>query len=128
MNNHSLKIILVLGFVLSLSLSSCVWEEHRLSTHPIENVSFSTDVLPIMNKNCMSIGCHNETGVSPKLTPEAARKVLIESKMIDISKPENSKFYQRMNDKECPMQKDNELTPRDSKTVLIWIAEGAKDN
>ncbi len=120
---------MLLVFIQSFMFLSCRLDNTRLSNHEVENVCFSTDIMPIIDKNCNSVGCHIEPNVTPKLSPAAtAYKDLINSELIDLSDPSNSEFYKRMTEVSNP---DSIQCPKDSNLsviILKWIKEGAKDN
>jgi hypothetical protein len=128
LKNQSLIALLVLGLVMSFSLVSCEWEEYKVSDIPIEEVSFSNDIMPIFNQSCNSVGCHNAGGIPPDLSPANGWQDLYDTDMIDLDNPANSELYVRMIDNASPMPLNGVLSPTVTNTVLVWIEEGAKDN
>lgn len=113
---------------MSLFLVSCEWEEYQVSTVEIKDVSFSTDIIPIFNQSCNSIGCHNEGGTAPDLSPANAFQSLWNTNMIDLDSPASSELYARMIDVQTPMPIDGVLSETVQRTVLVWIEEGSLDN
>lgn len=124
----SIKILVTLGFIVSFGLSSCEWKEYDPEADGIENVSFTNDIMPIFNQSCNTIGCHSENGIAPDLSPANAFQDLRDKNMIDLTTPENSELYIRMTDIKSPMPLDGILSGQKTKTVLVWIQEGAQNN
>ncbi|KAA3634941.1 MAG: hypothetical protein DWQ02_10555 [Bacteroidetes bacterium] len=125
---QSIFVLVLFFFGLSFFFFSCEWEEYEVSDIEISEVSFSEDVMPIFNQSCNSIGCHNDTGIPPDLSPANAYQDLFDTNMIDLNNPAQSELYVRMIDVQSPMPLDGILSETLTRTVLVWIEEGALDN
>lgn len=128
LNKRLVKILFSIGFLLSISLVSCEWNQYESDVVGIENINFSNDIMPIFNQNCNSIGCHNNGGVAPDLSPENAYQDLIDKNLIDLNSPPNSELYVRMTNVQAPMPISGVLSDKVLQTVLVWIEEGAQNN
>ena len=114
--------------MVSVGFFSCEYEEIEPVTELPENVSFQTDLIPIFNQSCNSVGCHNAGGISPDLSEGNAYTVLTTGDMLDLNNPENSILYKRMIDVQKPMPLSGILSKSQTNKVLVWIKEGALNN
>jgi len=92
-------------------------------------VSFSKNIVPILNNNCIS--CHGSSGSSAMTPPilEGANsyKNLFES--ADTVNPENSDLYLMVTAKASnPMPPSSGLSDYDAGMILKWMKQGAKNN
>jgi predicted Rdx family selenoprotein len=92
---------------------------------PEQQVSFATDILPIIQSNCQQVGCHPTSGGQFPLT---TYENIMENGDIESGKPNSSKLYQEINEGTMPKQPVAPLTDRNRKLIYIWIAQGAKNN
>ena len=91
-------------------------------------MSFKNDLIPLFNQSCNIVGCHSSGGIAPDLSEENAYQSLTSiADMIDLENPEKSEIYVRMIDTQNPMPMSGVLSYQ-SKQVLSWIKDGAKDN
>lgn len=119
---------LVVLFMLSLVAFSCTYEKIEIADELPQNVSFQNDLIPLFNRSCNSIGCHNAGGIAPDLSAENSYKSLTTvANMIDLETPENSVFYIRMIDAQRPMPLSG-VMPYESQQVLSWIKDDAQEN
>lgn len=130
--HHHIMILLRYKLLALLSLCifafSCTYEKIEPAADLPQNVSFKNDLIPLFNQSCNVIGCHSEGGISPDLSETNAYNSLSTiANMIDLDTPENSKIYMRMTDTQSPMPLSG-VMPYESKLVLAWIKEGAKNN
>ncbi|MFM7023051.1 MAG: hypothetical protein ACKOXB_08735 [Flavobacteriales bacterium] len=97
-----------------------------------ENISFSKDVLPILNAHCSTVGCHS--GTSPEgglnLSDSLAYKELLHpgSGYIDTLNPSFSLLYAQMKSTSLPMPPSGKLDDCKLETILQWIQQKAKNN
>jgi hypothetical protein len=93
-------------------------------------VSLSTDVIPLLSKNCALSGCHNTGGIKPDLSADKAYNTLINGNYIDLNNPENSELYLWLTGKKAaamPVGAANNPS-NINQYVLAWIKQGAKNN
>ncbi len=119
---------LILFSLLCIIVTSCTYEKIEEDTGLPENMSFKNDISPMFNANCNSVGCHNNGGISPDLSPaNAYAEITTISEMVNVGKPEESELYKRMIDVAKPMPMSGVLT-YESSQLLSWIRDGAKNN
>lgn len=97
---------------------------------PEQEVSFSQDILPIMQMGCQHAGCHGDSlNQQPKLT---TYEEVMEFGDIKPGDPHDSDLYERIidtdDDDRMPQPPYAPLNDRNTKLIYIWIAQGAKDN
>ncbi len=93
-------------------------------------VSFSQEVLPILQLNCTQSGCHGDSlNQMPRLTDYDGVMNLGE---IKPGKPYDSELYKRLisedDNERMPRPPYNPITDRNRKLIYMWIAQGAKNN
>ena len=127
--NHSNLLRFIVFIFMSIIIASCTYEKIEEEEGLPENVSFQNDLIPMFNASCNSVGCHNDGGIPPDLSPANAYKDLTSTAgMIDITTPENSELYKRMVDAAQPMPISGLLSTYQSDQVLSWITDGAIEN
>ncbi len=95
-------------------------------------VSFSNDVLPILNANCSISGCHTAGSSAGGLDMDASvaysRLMQPGSGYVDTINPNNSLLYTQLNNSSDIMPPSGKLS--DCKIALIqkWIQQKAKNN
>jgi hypothetical protein len=87
-----------------------------------EGVSFSEQVQPIFDANCVS--CHSG-GMDPDLKPGESYEFLMTNGYVDTLNPESSKIYVKLT---SPGPHESRATEADKLTILQWITEGAQNN
>lgn len=97
---------------------------------PEQQVSFSADIMPIMQQGCWHAGCHGDSlNAEFKLTDYDK---IMDKGEIEPGKPNNSKLYevitQTSGEDKMPADPYPALTERQIKLIYIWIAQGAKNN
>lgn len=97
---------------------------------PEEQVSFSTDIQPIIQQGCWHAGCHGDSlNGEFKLTDYDK---IMDKGEVEPGKPNNSKLYEVITltsgEDKMPQDPYPALTERQIKLVYIWIAQGAKNN
>ena len=117
------RYIFVLTGALVLILSACTKYQIPKPECPEDlptNVSFSGDIQPIFNANC--IVCHSG-GQAPDLSEGWAYDELTEGGYVDTDFPCESKIYQVFSGSHGGRANDDEVL-----TILGWITEGAQNN
>lgn len=126
--NHSTRLQFIIFIMISIAIASCTYEKIEEAEGLPQDVSFENDIIPMFNASCNSVGCHNDGGIPPDLSPaNAYADITTTTGMIDLTTPENSELYIRMIDVAKPMPMSGVL-PYESSQVLSWITDGAKDN
>jgi hypothetical protein len=97
---------------------------------PEQQVSFSADILPIMQMGCSHAGCHGDSlNQMPQLT---SYEEVMEFGQIEPGKPYESELFRRIietdSTERMPRLPYAPLNDRNQKLIYIWIAQGAKDN
>jgi hypothetical protein len=91
-------------------------------------VSFSQDIIPILNKSCNTSGCHSTGGQVPNLSASNAFNSLTIGNYLDKNAPGNSVLYLKMAGKKgIPMPITG---PNKDYNALVyaWIKQGASNN
>ena len=88
-------------------------------------VSFSGDIQPIFDKNCVS--CHKTGGTAPDLSPTKAYQSLNNSKYINAQSPDQSLIYKYVSPTATTHSRKH-YTATEAQYVLVWIEQGAKNN
>lgn len=115
-------LFVVLGAVLTGCYKDIITEADP--DGPPQQVSFSTELLPIFTKNCALSGCHVAGAHSPDLTEANAYKSLNNGVYVNTLIPKQSKLYEMIN---------GEMgiyipSPLDKRKVFDWIRNGAPNN
>lgn len=128
---RALKLLFIIVFA-ALLLGGCKYDFILEEEVPVidpndpnaEQVSFSTDILPIFQATCIS--CHKTGGQLPDLSAENAYTSINNKRYISTSSPESSLIYTRPN----PGNTDShaKYTATQAALVLGWIQQGAKNN
>jgi len=115
-------------FIITL-FSSCEKKYYVAPTEEIKNVSFSTDMQPFFDNNCVT-NCHDGNR-KPDLRSDFSWNALIDgtdnsgNKYVDTDNDESSILYTKIILGESMQQY---ATPVQRTMTLVWIQEGAKDN
>lgn len=92
------------------------------------DVTFTANVIPILEERCAISGCHNSNGISPDLTSDKAFNSLVNGQYIDLASPEQSLVYQFVSGKRSPAMPVGGTDPTIAATILAWIQQGAQNN
>lgn len=132
-NRKVLAIVSALVTIVVSGISGCAKDTTVIIDNPpaiTKTVSFSKDIVPILNQSCSISGCHNSGGHVPDLTQDKAYVSLKDGNYINTGIPENSEVYLWLTGKRAtgmPMG-----APKDpssiNELVLAWIKQGAKKN
>ena len=97
---------------------------------PEQQVSFHSDILPILRGSCQHAGCHSPFDPNAEFPLDSVITEVRE--YVKEGEPEDSEIYERITeedeDKRMPQVPYEKLTDRQIKLIYIWIAQGAKDN
>lgn len=107
---------------------SCLWFLHGCSHEGIpadrmEEVCFTTQVLPIFQNSCATAGCHDATTAKDNYIFTDYANIMKSITPGDASK---SKAYQAMTSHSETMPPDNPLPIDKRILVRLWIEQGAK--
>jgi hypothetical protein len=139
MNRFRLNNFLVL-ILLSLYVQSCAYNKgeavtpNSICNTTFSNLSFVSDIQPILTTNCAISGCHSGATPQGNLNLEASKAYATLSKKgsgyIDVSDPKGSVFYSSIVSISAPMPPNGmqALSACDLKRIETWMSEGAKDN
>lgn len=116
--------VLPLFTVLLMWISSCANYEKPVG-EPLEDVSFSENIIPYFETSCAYAGCHNTGGIPPDLTEDFAYASLNAGGYIDTDNPAQSLLYTKIAE---GGSMERYSTPQDTQMVLQWIEEGAENN
>lgn len=116
--------VLPLFTVVLMLISSCANYEKPVG-EPLEDVSFSENIIPYFETSCAYAGCHNTGGIPPDLTEEFAYASLNAGGYIDTDNPAQSLLYTKIAE---GGSMERYSTPQDTQMVLQWIEEGAENN
>jgi hypothetical protein len=121
------KIIFILAIAFTgISYFSCrhdpILPEHQ--------VSYATEIFPIISSNCWHSGCHNSDSL-PQSVSFMTHDDLVRGNYVVPGKPHDSKIFnavtglagQELMPKDYPV-----LTDRNIRLIYIWIAQGALNN
>ncbi len=112
---RTLTVLLVL-----IAVQSCEYETIVPAKITKTNISFSTDIQPVLTEKCVS--CHS--GLKPVLKDGEAYNNLNTGGYINTTDPASSLFYEKISSGSMKPYTTVELT----QYVLQWITEGAQDN
>ena len=126
--------------VLLLTIVSCVHDPIievvetpiLISEHPCDEntVYFEEQILPIL-QGCATTECHDAVTAEEDVILDSYDN-LIESGIINLTTPENSKIYKRVTDDDLddrmPPDPANPLSMEQTDLILQWIQQGAEEN
>jgi len=128
------KIAILSGLVtiMVLAISGC-YKTTTIVKDPGSDIttalSFSTDIIPIFQKNCALSGCHASGGHTPDLTTANAYSSLVSGGFITANDPVNSVIMLWLTGKKSPvMPLGSGPNPDINAKVYAWISQGAKNN
>lgn len=121
-----LFVLLLLGTVPAIVFFSCKHDP----VLPEHEVSFSQEIMPIIQMGCQHAGCHGDSlNTMPRLT---TYENVISFGQIVPGKPYESELYKRIietdDEERMPKPPYAPLNERNQKLIYIWIAQGAKNN
>ena len=114
-----------------MAIQSCYYDDPP-AIQPIDpaSVSYTTHVVPILEKSCSTSSCHDGTS-EPNLTTTVAWTNLRSGGFINTTIPEESYLYKSVSylTGADPMPPGGPQIPEvDRQVILAWIQNGAPDN
>lgn len=91
-------------------------------------VSFSTDIIPLLNSSCNISGCHNAGGISPDLSSVNAYNSLSAGNYFNTGNPASSELYLWMTGKKGVPMPTTGINKDYNALILAWIKQGAQNN
>ncbi len=120
----------IISALVLLSITAEISCTHSISPQPI--VSFSKDIIPILNAGCLlNSGCHlgaNSLNHEIDLDSAVAYTSLTSKGYITTKNPTASIFYVELTTGVMPKPPLAALPAGEQKLILLWIEQGAKDN
>ncbi len=121
-------------FIFSICGTSCTYDvaEKSTCTDIPDSVSFSANVIPILNNNCSIPSCHS--GIEPtgnlNLEDAVAYQNLWRngSGYLDTVNANHSILYTQLVSSTLPMPPTGPLDSCNINLILKWIDQGAKNN
>ncbi|HAP00971.1 MAG TPA: hypothetical protein DCQ93_03500 [Bacteroidetes bacterium] len=111
-------VILIIGL-----LDSCI----HAPVIPQQEISFRSDVQPIIAGNCQQSGCHGSTDFQK--FPLVTYDDVIKNGEIKSGDANHSKLYKVLNGNDDDlMPPSGKLTVKQLYTIEFWIDQGAKNN
>jgi len=129
--NSNLISILILGSLLSTSCgNNSVSPKPETCTSLPDSVKFTSTILPIINKNCNTGGCHSGSKPDGNLNLEASKAFASltnpKKDYINLQNPSNSMVYSMMMGGGTVMPPSGQLSVCSTNAVLKWIEQGGK--
>ncbi|MBN2595186.1 hypothetical protein [Labilibaculum sp.] len=115
---------LLLVFLTTLCFVSCEYdtiEVDQIVIPPDQEISFSTDIVPIFTSNCIS--CH-DGGINPDLRASNAFNALTTGGYINVDLPGSSELYTKLQSG----SHSTRASLTEKQLILEWITRGANDN
>src|SRR3954468_5377829 len=126
----SFRALMILLVVTSAGLQGCykdILSPGADPNGPPQQVSFSGDLVPILNQNCNTSGCHDAIPTkNPSLVPDKAYSSLMNGGFVNIIAPNTSPFYTMV--KGGAMPPSGTVKAADVQKILDWIRNGAPNN
>ncbi|MFN8144451.1 MAG: hypothetical protein U0073_08540 [Bacteroidia bacterium] len=125
----------ILIIVTGVYFQSCYY--YHLESRPCqltepEQVSFRTDILPVLRTNCSLSGCHSGGSPSGHLNLEDSLAYTELSRSgsgyINTTTPTHSLFYSQLISTSQPMPPTGRLDDCTVHLILKWIQQGALNN
>lgn len=113
-----------------LFLASCYKDRTVIAEVPeiTRTVSFSQDIIPILNSGCSMSGCHNAGGQVPNLSTTNAFNSLTVGNYIDKNNAANSILYLKMTGKKGIPMPVSGVNKDYNALIYAWIKQGASNN
>ncbi|MBK9981846.1 MAG: hypothetical protein IPP15_05375 [Saprospiraceae bacterium] len=132
---RSKNVIPYLTFIIyGITVYSCTYD--NLENHPCASapdmISFSIDIVPVLNTNCSTLLCHSGSEPAANLNLEADKAYNSLQKegsgYINTANPTHSVVYSQLFSSSKPMPPDGKLDPCSTSLILKWLEQGAKNN
>lgn len=117
-------------FLLLCSIASVNFAcTHKTDLSGIKEISFSSDIQPIIGGNCTQSGCHSG---GDRIFSLQSYSDVIDKGGISAGNPHSSKLYQSVSNHGATSLMPPEPLPLLSndqlKLIYVWILQGAKNN
>lgn len=131
------KFLIFIIVIVPVCLSAC---RHNAMVHPVRvcladtltSVSFSKNIVPILENKCATVGCHtgNDAAGNLDLDSAVAYSQLLQrgTGYIDTANPKYSLLYSSLLSTADPMPPAGKLDSCDIVMVLKWITQKAPNN
>jgi hypothetical protein len=124
------KFLLAVSLLSIFALTGCykdVLSPGQDPNAPPQDVSFSGDIQPIFNANCVTSGCHDDKPAhNPTLVAGRSYNALVSGGFVDTTVPTNSILYNEV--KSGAMPPTGALKQSQVQMILDWIRLGAPNN
>ncbi len=98
----------------------------------IPRISFSKDIIPILNASCvLNSGCHlggNGINQNVNLDSADAYHTIIVKELVSTANPQASLLYSEVRSNEMPPPPAPALSATQQAIILYWIEQGALNN
>ena len=91
-------------------------------------VTFTGDIIPLLNKSCNTSGCHSTGGIAPDLSAANAHISLTTGNYVNTATPQNSELYLWMAGKKSSPMPLSGVNKDYNALILAWIKQGAQNN
>jgi hypothetical protein len=129
--NTKIQISVILIMALTLICSACYYDDPpEIAPIDIEDVSFSTHILPTFEASCATSNCHDGTR-EPNLINSLAYSELVGGGYINIAIPEESILYKSVDFQsgvDAMPPGGPKLPNTDIEVIRLWIIKGAPNN
>lgn len=115
--------LFLIAFAFTVLATSCSHES--VTTNELPIVSFSSEVLPILQTGCAISGCHDASSAESDKIYDNYQNIMHSIKPGD---PEGSKAYKAMTNYYQIMPPKNPLSVEDRTKIRVWILQGALNN
>jgi len=131
-NIHYYILKRAIPIIVGIALFSCIHQGNDTCLTNPSAISFSNDIIPLLNTNCSISGCHSGGNPTGKLNLEAANAYTSLHKpgsgYLDTLNATNSIIYIQMTSSSQPMPPSGQLDICKKDLILKWIKQGAKNN
>lgn len=114
-----------ISFLIAIAITSCT---HETDLTGLKDISFSSDIQPIIAGNCTQSGCHNGNAEFSLITYND----VVDHGHIKAGDAHGSDLYQAISnhgfEETMPPEPLPPLSTDQIKMVYLWIEQGAKNN
>jgi hypothetical protein len=123
------KAIIIIALVSAMMMASCTHQSAKVAA---PEISFSTDIIPILTTYCALNGtCHMGASSLNQYTnfdSDSAYYTISEKNLVSVANPGASLLYAEVEQQEMPLQPYAPLSAANQSLILEWIQQGAKNN
>jgi hypothetical protein len=125
-NKKNIFVIICIALFSVVQVISCTHNPQ------VPQISFSKDIVPILNTSCvLNSGCHlggNGVNQNVNLDSADAYHTIIVKELVSTSNPQASLLYSEVRSHEMPPPPAPTLSAVQQMLILYWIQQGALDN